>query len=125
MENQRDQVFKCKKCGLLVEVLHSGATPHCCGEEMQLLKANTVDASKEKHVPVLSSTALGTLVEVGSVAHPMTAEHYIEWIEIQNGDYVNRLYLSPGQQPRAEFYLHRQAGLVVRAYCNLHGLWQA
>ena len=125
MENKRSQVFKCNKCGLLIEVLQPGAQPHCCGEEMVLLTANTVDAAKEKHVPVLSSTALGTQVIVGATEHPMTKEHYIEWIEVLNGEYVNRLYLSPGQQPRAEFYLHRQAGLVVRAYCNLHGLWQA
>lgn len=125
MENKRSQVFKCNKCGLLIEILRPGAHPHCCGEEMELLTVNTVDASKEKHVPVLSSTALGTQVIVGETEHPMTKEHYIEWIEVQNGEYVNRLYLSPGQQPRAEFYLHRQAGLVVRAYCNLHGLWQA
>ena len=125
MESKRDQVFKCLKCGLMVEVLHSGGKPQCCGEQMELLVVNTVDASKEKHVPVLSSTALGVLVTVGEVDHPMTEAHYIEWIEVQNGEYVNRLYLSPGQLPRAEFYLHRQPGLVVRAYCNLHGLWQA
>ncbi len=117
------EVFRCQHCGLLVEVLKSGATPVCCGEPMQLQALKSMDAGVEKHLPVVEATAQGIKVSVGSVPHPMTPEHFIEWIEVINGEYVNRKQLKPGDAPVAEFYVPMQPGLKVRAYCNIHGLW--
>ena len=120
------QVYKCAKSSLVVEILADGCDDiSCCGEKMILQQENTVDAAVEKHVPVLEGDANGIVVKVGSVAHPMTEEHYIQWIEVVNGAWVNRKMLKPGDKPEAEFYVPKQDGLIVRAYCNLHGLWRA
>jgi len=118
------QIYRCNKCGNIVEVLHiGGGTLVCCGEPMELLKENSVDAVKEKHVPVVESTADGVKVTVGSVEHPMTEEHYIEWIEVISGEQVYRKKLKPGQKPIVAF---KVSGTVfARAYCNLHGLWKS
>ena len=121
------EVYRCAKCGLQIEVVHAGdpgAVPECCGEPMKLQRENTVDAAKEKHVPVVEGREDGILVRVGATAHPMTPEHYIEWIEVINGSYVNRYHLRPGDLPQATFYVPLSPKLVVRASCNLHGLWK-
>lgn len=118
------QVFKCAHCGLIVEVVGNGMVPSCCGEPMGLLTENTVDAAKEKHVPVVEKKETGILVKVGAMPHPMEPDHYIEWIEVINGNYINRYRLKPGDAPQAAFYVPMQPGLVVRAYCNKHGLWK-
>ena len=124
MGAQKLQVFKCLHCGLLVEVLGDGAIPSCCGEPMRAMKENTVEASAEKHIPVLEVQGSGILVKVGSIPHPMEADHYIEWIEVINGSYVNRCHLKPGDAPQAALYVPQQPGLEIRAYCNKHGLWK-
>ena len=114
-------VFKCVKCGNIVEVMHAGGgTLSCCGEPMKELKENTTDAAQEKHVPVLE----GENVKVGSVAHPMQDDHYIEWVEVINGDRVCRKFLKPGEAPSAEFGCAK-SGSIMREYCNKHGLWKA
>ena len=114
-------VYKCAKCGKIVEVLHvGGGTLVCCGQPMNELKANTTDAAQEKHVPVLE----GENVKVGSVAHPMQDDHYIEWIEVIHGDRVCRKFLKPGEEPSGEFACAKP-GTVMREYCNKHGLWKA
>ena len=119
------QIYKCEKCGNIVEVLHGGAgTLVCCGQDMKLYVENTVDAAKEKHVPVVEKTADGVKVKVGSVAHPMTAEHYIEWIEMIADGRACRKFLNPGDAAEASFCI-QAANVTVRAYCNIHGLWQA
>ncbi|CAG0911634.1 unnamed protein product [Cyprideis torosa] len=122
---ERYEVYKCDLCGNIVEVLAGGGgNLGCCGADMKLLKENTVDAAVEKHVPVVTHSADGILVNVGSVDHPMTEEHYIEWIELINGDSTYTVFLKPGDAPKACF--PKLAGdIVVRAYCNLHGLWKA
>lgn len=121
---QRLQVYKCGVCGDMVEVLHAaGGTLSCCGQPMTLLVENTVDASKEKHVPVVERTAEGLKVKVGSVAHPMEEKHYIEWIEVVDGGRTCRVYLKPGDAPEALF--KGASGGAAREYCNLHGLWKA
>jgi superoxide reductase len=121
----RNQVYKCAGCGLIVEVLHGGeGEPVCCGQPMKLVTENTVDAAKEKHVPVIEAPADGVWVKVGSVAHPMEEKHYIEWIELMADGKVYRQYLKPGDKPEAFFPVHGTA-LVAREYCNLHGLWKA
>ncbi|MBQ7220828.1 MAG: desulfoferrodoxin [Synergistaceae bacterium] len=120
---ERLSVFKCAKCGNIVEVMHvGGGTLVCCGEPMKQLKENTTDAATEKHVPVLD----GKKVKVGSVAHPMADDHYIEWVEVirNGGERVARCFLKPGEEPAAEFKCV-EAGVTMREYCNKHGLWKA
>ncbi|MFO8089230.1 MAG: desulfoferrodoxin [Desulfatiglandaceae bacterium] len=119
------QVYKCEVCGNIVEVLHGGAGELvCCGQPMKLMTENTVDAAKEKHVPVLEKTEKGFLVKVGSVAHPMEEKHYIEWIELIADGVAYRKFLSPGQAPEASFCIEADQ-VTAREYCNLHGLWKA
>lgn len=121
----RLEVYKCGVCGNIVEVVHgAGGTLSCCGAEMAKVTENTVDASKEKHVPVIERVANGIKVTVGSVAHPMEDKHYIEWIELVVGDKVLRQYLKPGQPPVAVFEGVTAATVTAREYCNLHGLWK-
>jgi superoxide reductase len=118
------QVYKCAVCGNIVEVLHGGAGELvCCGEPMKLMTENTVDAAKEKHVPVIEKTADGWRVTVGAVAHPMEDKHYIEWIELIADGIVYRAVLKPGDKPEAEFKV-KAAKVSAREYCNLHGLWK-
>jgi superoxide reductase len=119
------EVYKCEVCGNIVEVLHGGAgTLVCCGQDMVLLKANTTDAAQEKHVPVVEKTAEGFKVKIGSVPHPMVAEHYIEWIEVIADGVAYRKFLSPGDAPEADFKIDATE-ITAREYCNVHGLWKA
>lgn len=121
----RLEVYKCEACGNIVEVLHGGKGELvCCGEPMKLMAENTVDAAKEKHVPVIEKTAGGIKVKVGSVAHPMEEKHYIEWIEIIADGKLYRQYLKPGQAPEAVFAIDAKE-ITAREYCNLHGHWKA
>ena len=119
------QIYKCMMCGNIVEVLHGGVGELvCCGEPMKRLTENTVDAAKEKHVPVVEAAEGGVKVKVGSTAHPMEEKHYIEWIEVIADGRVYRQFLKPGGAPEA-FFPVEAAGVVAREYCNLHGLWKA
>lgn len=119
------EVYKCEMCGNIVEVLHGGAGSFvCCGQDMVLQKENTTDAAREKHVPVVEKTADGFKVKVGSVAHPMEADHYIEWIEVIADGTAYRKFLNPGDAPEAEFALDA-AEVTAREYCSLHGHWKA
>jgi superoxide reductase len=121
---QRLEVYKCALCGNIVEVMHGGGgTLVCCGEDMQLQVEGTVDAAREKHVPVIHRTAAGFKVVVGDVAHPMLDAHYIEWIELIADGKVYRQYLNPGQAPEAEFCIQADK-VTAREYCNLHGQWK-
>ncbi len=121
----RLEVYKCDMCGNIIEVLHGGAGQLvCCGQPMVLQAENTVDAAVEKHVPVKSDTDHGVKVTVGEVAHPMTDEHYIEWIEVVSGGRAYREFLEPGGAPEATFCLDAPIE-IVRAYCNQHGHWKA
>lgn len=121
----RLQNYKCEKCGNIVEILHAGfGTLVCCGQPMQLLTENTVDAAKEKHVPVIVETGSGYKVAVGSVAHPMEDKHYIEWIELTADGRTYRQFLNPGDPPEATFDIKARE-VTARAYCNLHGLWKS
>lgn len=119
------EIYKCGSCGNIVEVFHPGAGELvCCGEPMALQKENTVDAAKEKHVPVIERGEGTITVKVGSVPHPMESAHYIEWIEVIADDKVYRAQLQPGQAPEATFPVTAQ-NIKVREYCNLHGQWSA
>ena len=120
------KIYKCERCGNIVDVLHEGpGALVCCGVEMVLMEANSVDAANEKHVPIIEKTDNGIIVKVGEVDHPMADEHYIEWIEIINGDYSQKKFLKPGEKPQAEFYVPFNENLVAISYCNLHGLWKS
>jgi superoxide reductase len=125
MATQRNQVYKCEKCGNIVEVVHAaGGSLVCCGEAMTLLVENTTDAAQEKHVPVIETVGDKTKVSVGSVAHPMEEQHFIEMIELICDGQVYRKYLNPGDAPEALFPVTGDQ-LIAREYCNLHGLWKA
>ena len=120
-----NQVYKCDVCGNIVEVLHTGdGDLVCCGQNMVLQEENTVDAAKEKHVPVIEKIKGGVLVKVGSVEHPMIDTHYIEWIEVHTDKKVYRKNLNPGDKPQAEFMLNEEV-LYAREYCNIHRLWRS
>ena len=121
---ERLQIYKCEACGNIVEVMHGGdGELVCCGEPMKLFVENTVDAAKEKHVPVVEKVAEGVKVKVGSVPHPMEDEHYIEWVEIIVDGKAYREFLKPGGAPEAVFDIKGE-GVTAREYCTLHGLWK-
>jgi superoxide reductase len=118
------EIYKCEICGNIVEMLHPGPGQLvCCGQPMKVYKENTVDAAKEKHVPVVEKMAGGFKVKVGSVAHPMEEKHYIEWIEVIADGKAYRQFLKPGDTPEAVFNIDA-AEITAREYCNLHGLWK-
>lgn len=120
------QFFKCKKCGKIVEIVNKGCpVVVCCGDEMTELKANTTDGATEKHVPVIEANGNTVTVRVGSAVHPMEADHYIQWIEIETSKGVQRKYLNPGEEPKAVFALADEKLLAAYEYCNKHGLWKA
>ena len=118
------EVYKCGICGNIVEVVHGGKGELvCCNEPMDREEENTVDASKEKHVPVVEEKEGLVTVSVGSVLHPMSEDHYIEWIEAIEEGTSQKVFLKAGDEPKAEF--KDAANANIRAYCNLHGLWKA
>lgn len=118
------EIYRCQKCGSVVEVLNQGSEPACCGQSMRLLNGNTTDGAREKHVPVVTPIAGGYRVEVGSVEHPMLDEHYIQFIELLTPTAVLREELQPGQKPEATFQTEATT-VTAREYCNLHGLWKS
>ncbi|MDR3542506.1 MAG: desulfoferrodoxin [Desulfosporosinus sp.] len=119
------EIYKCEICGNIVEMLHEGnGDLVCCGAPMKVFQENTVDAAKEKHIPMVEMIDGGVSVKVGSVAHPMEEKHYIEWIEVITDDGREyRQFLQPGQKPQAAFKIGASM-ITAREYCNLHGLWK-
>jgi superoxide reductase len=122
---EQTQIYKCLICGNVVEVLSvGGGQLVCCGKPMELLTEKTEDIGQEKHVPVIEKSEKGIKVKIGSVPHPMEKEHYIQWIEvIAKGNTYHR-FLQPGDLPETEFQVDEEV-LMVREYCNIHGLWKA
>lgn len=122
-----NDLYKCSVCGNVVEVAHiGGGELVCCGKPMNLMVANTEEASTEKHIPVIEKTANGYIVKVGSVPHPMEEKHYIEFIEVFSKDgKIGRKYLKPGDKPEAEFLTTGVAIIKARIYCNIHGVWES
>lgn len=123
----KKEVYLCKKCDNIVESLWNGDHPIlCCGQEMSQLKANTVDAAVEKHVPVIERNGINVTVKVGDVAHPMTPEHYILFVELLSGEKVWRHDFKEGDTiAEAKFQVEEGMSLTARAYCNLHGFWSS
>ena len=121
---KRLEVYKCEVCGNIVEVLQGEKGELvCCGQPMKLMVENTVDAAKEKHVPVVEKIPGGVKVKVGEVAHPMEEKHSIQWIEIIANGKAYRQFLNPGEAPEATFKVETEQ-ITAREYCNLHGLWK-
>jgi superoxide reductase len=121
---QKSEVYKCNACGNIVMVLHGGdGDLVCCGENMVLMTANTVDAAKEKHVPVIEKISGGFKVKVGSDPHPMEEKHYIEWIELIADSKSYFQFLNPNEAPEATFMIDATE-VSAREYCNIHGLWK-
>ncbi len=117
--------FHCNQCGKIIALINDSGTPTiCCGEEMQELVANTSDGATEKHVPVVKVVGNNVEVTVGSVAHPMLPEHYIQWIYLhtQKGGQIKTLH--PAEAPTANFELSDDELIAAYEYCNLHGLWK-
>jgi superoxide reductase len=118
-------MYKCE-CGAVLEVANpcecKDDAPTCCGKPMKLLVENTVDAAKEKHVPVIEKIDGGYTVRVGSVPHPMTPEHWIAIVELIADGQVLRQTLSPTDKPEATFYT-KATSVQAREFCNIHGLW--
>jgi superoxide reductase len=125
MVKNLNEIYKCSVCGNMVEVIHVGAGELvCCDKPMVLQVENIVDASKEKHVPVIEKTASGYLVKIGSVPHPMEDAHHIEWIEVLADNKSYKKFLKPGDKPEAEFCIEAKQ-ITAREFCNLHGLWKS
>lgn len=123
---EKNQIYMCAVCGNIVEVVEPGAGELvCCGKAMQLQKPNTVDASQEKHVPVITADGCCTVVTIGSAPHPMEASHFIGWVELllPCGKTI-RGELKPGDEPQVRFPVPFDERTQARAWCNVHGLWQ-
>ena len=120
--------YKCEKCGKIVAVVNDSKCEmlQCCNQPMKAMVANETDGAAEKHVPVISQEGNLVTVSVGSVAHPMMEEHYIQWIVLQTEQGNQRKLLKPGEEPKAVFAIV-DGDKVIGAYeyCNLHGLWKA
>ena len=120
------EIYKCEICGNIVEVLHAGVGELvCCGQPMKLMEEKSEDSSIEKHVPYIEKTEKGVVVKVGqNEEHPMSNEHYIEWIQIIADNISYRKFLKPGDKPKAEFEVKADK-IEAREYCNVHGLWKS
>ena len=117
--------FICEHCGNIVGLINNAGVPlKCCGQNMTELIPNTVEASTEKHLPVVSVEDDFVKVAIGETLHPMTEEHSIQWVYLQTDKGGQRKNLLPGESPEVTFALYDEKSLAVYAYCNLHGLWK-
>ena len=123
----KQEFYRCEHCGNIIAFVENKGVPvMCCGQKMTQLVPGTSDGAAEKHVPVITVEGNLVTVTVGSVAHPMTEEHFITWISLQTAQGNQRKALQPGQEPKAEFMLcPGDTVQAAYAYCNLHGLWKA
>lgn len=120
----KTKFYICPHCGNLIGMVKDKGVPvMCCGQKMQPLVPNTVEASGEKHIPVASIENGVLTVNVGSVDHPMAAEHFIEWVYVKTENGGIRRDLNPGEAPNVKIVLGDEKAVAVYAYCNLHGLW--
>ena len=119
--------YRCETCGQIIAIVKKTAVPvMCCGKPMKEIIPGTTEASAEKHIPVVEIDGNKVIVKVGSAAHPMLPEHYIEWVAIQTKQGNQRKALNPGDKPTAVFVLAPGDAVVAAyEYCNLHGLWKS
>ena len=122
----REKFYICRHCGNLIGLINDAGVPMmCCGQKMEALVPNTTEAAGEKHLPFVNLENGSVYVRIGEITHPMTEEHYIQWVELIMGPKVYREFLQPGQEPQASFKIDKKEKPVAREYCNLHGLWKA
>lgn len=119
--------YYCKYCGKIIAIVKDGKTPTiCCGEVMSELIPAQTDGASEKHVPVIKVQGNHVAVTVGATEHPMMAEHYIEWILLQTDMGIQKKWLKPGDEPKADFVIvSGEKVQTVYEYCNMHKLWKA
>jgi superoxide reductase len=123
---EKTRFYLCRHCGNLIgKIQDSGVPVVCCGEPMEALVPNTVEASGEKHIPVVTVEGNMVRVAIGSQPHPMLPAHYIQWVYLQTEKGGQRKVLQPEEAPEAVFALADDKPVAVYAYCNLHGLWMA
>ena len=121
-----NKFYICEKCGNIAGLINASGVPMmCCGQKMTKLEAGVVEASREKHIPVVKVEGNNVRVEVGSVAHPMSEEHSILWVYLETDKGGQRKCLEVGKEPVVNFSLADEKPVAVYAYCNLHGLWKA
>jgi len=125
MANIND-IYKCEICGNVFEAVHGGSeSMTCCGQPMEKMEPQSGPEYQEKHLPVVEKIGNKLIAKIGSVAHPMVEEHFIQWVEVIGEGTLQRKYLHPGDEPVAEFIVSDiNSKMTVRAYCNIHGLWQ-
>ena len=122
---KNNKFYICAHCGNIVEMVHDAGVPMiCCGQKMNELVPNTVEASGEKHIPAVKVEGSIVDVNVGAVDHPMVDVHWIEWIQLVTDKGSYRKWLNPGEAPNVKFLLDEEKPIAVYAYCNLHGLWK-
>jgi len=122
----KTKFYVCSHCGNLIGMIKDSGVPvFCCGQKMDALTPNTVEASSEKHLPVVTIQDGILTVRVGSAEHPMLPEHYIEWVYVQTENGGQRKNLQPGSAPNVSFCVGEEKVIAVYAYCNLHGLWMS
>jgi superoxide reductase len=125
--SEQFEVYKCENCLAVVEVASGGrGALACCGSPMKHMAEGTVDAAREKHVPIVEKTDRGIKVKVGAAPHPMEEKHWIQWVEARGDNFRATRFLKPGDAPEAEFTCGCSGGgkVTVREYCNLHGCWK-
>ena len=123
---EKNKFYICEKCGNLVGMINASGVPMvCCGQKMTKLEAGAVEASREKHIPVVTVNGNEVKVEVGSVSHPMAEEHSILWVYLETTAGGHRKCLEAGKEPVVTFALKDEEPIAAYAYCNLHGLWKA
>ena len=121
----KQKFFICKHCGNMIGLIEDKGVPIlCCGEVMAELTANTVEASLEKHLPAVTVSGDSVSVQVGSVLHPMEADHHISFVYVETERGGQRKCLKPGEEPRLSFSFSSDKPVAVYAYCNLHGMWK-
>ncbi len=124
--SENNTFYVCEHCGNLIEILHNAGVPIiCCGQNMTKLEPGTVEASHEKHIPLIEVRGNTVTVTVGTVEHPMLSEHSITWVCLQTDKGVQRKCLELGKAPVVTFALSDEKPIAVYAYCNLHGLWKS
>ena len=123
---ENSKFYICERCGNLVGMINaSGVNMVCCGQKMTKLEAGVVEASREKHIPVVTVNGNLVTVTVGSALHPMAEEHSILWVYLQTDKGGQRKCLEVGKEPTVTFALADEKPVAAYAYCNLHGLWKA
>ena len=121
-----NKFYICEHCGNLIGMIHDAGIPMmCCGQKMTKLEPGTVEASHEKHIPVVKVDGNTVKVEIGSVAHPMVEEHSILWVYLHTDKGGQRKCLEIGEQPAVTFALSDERPIAAYAYCNIHGLWMS